>query len=96
MSRPAAKTVTFDEGNTYTLDAYGFLDPPEYWNEEFAEGMARLQGIYDGLTDDHWEFISYIRKKFLDEKTTVLLSAESDLLKYLTRGSMLGEQPKAK
>lgn len=32
-------------------------------------------------------------KKFLDEQTTVLLSADSELLKYLTRGSMLGEPP---
>jgi len=31
-------------------------------------------------------------KKILDEKTTVLLSGDSDLLKYLTHGSMLKEQ----
>lgn len=30
-------------------------------------------------------------KKILDEKTTILLSADSELLKYLTRGSMLRE-----
>ncbi len=35
-------------------------------------------------------------KKFLDEKTTILLSADSDLLKYLTRGSKLDEKPKTK
>ena len=32
-------------------------------------------------------------EKFLDDKTTVLLSADSDLLKYLMRGSMLSEEP---
>jgi modulator of FtsH protease HflC len=32
-------------------------------------------------------------KKILDEKTTILLSGDSDLLKFLTHGSMLKEQP---
>ncbi len=67
------KIVTFREGKTYTLDQYGFLDPPEQWDEEFANGMARLQGIYDGLTKEHWDFISYIREKFLNEKKLPLL-----------------------
>lgn len=65
--------MTFGEGKTYTLDQYGFLDPPEQWDEDFANGMARLQGVYGGLTEEHWDFISYIRKKFLTEKTLPLL-----------------------
>jgi len=73
MNRPTAKTVTFGEGKTYTLDQYGFLDPPQQWDEDFANGMARLQGIYDGLTKEHWDFITYIREKFLTEKNLPLL-----------------------
>jgi len=73
MNGPTAKTVTFGEGKTYTLDPYGFLDPPEQWDEAFANGMARLQGIFDGLTKEHWDFISYIRKKFLEDKTLPFL-----------------------
>jgi tRNA 2-thiouridine synthesizing protein E len=73
MSDPNAKTVTFGEGKTYKLDEYGFLDPPEQWEEDFANGMARLQGIYGGLTKEHWDFISYIRRKFLEEKSLPLL-----------------------
>ncbi len=73
MDRSATKTVTFGEGKTYSLDQHGFLDPPEQWDEEFANGMARLQGIYDGLTPEHWDFISYIRTKFLDQKTLPML-----------------------
>jgi tRNA 2-thiouridine synthesizing protein E len=69
----SAKTVTFGQGKTYTLDPYGFLDPPEQWDEDFAHGMARLQGIYNGLTGEHWAFISYIRNQFLVEKTLPLL-----------------------
>ncbi len=70
---PDARTVTFGEGRTYTLDEHGFLDPPQQWDEEFAQGMARLQGIYNGLTQEHWDFISYVRDKFLNEKTLPLL-----------------------
>ncbi len=73
MNGPSQKVVTFGEGKTYTLDQYGFLDPPEQWDEGFANGMARLQGIYDGLTKEHWDFISYIRQKFLKEKKLPLL-----------------------
>jgi TusE/DsrC/DsvC family sulfur relay protein len=73
MDRPSAKMVTFGEGKTYTLDEFGFLDPPEQWDEEFAKGMARLQGIYDGLTQAHWDFILYIREKFLKERKLPLL-----------------------
>ena len=68
MDHPTAKVVTFKTGKDYTLDQYGFLDPPEQWDEEFANGMARLQGVYDGLTKEHWDFISYIREKFLKER----------------------------
>lgn len=73
MSDSAAKSVTFGEGKTYLLDDFGFLYPPEQWDEDFANGMARLQGIHDGLTEEHWKFISYIREKFLVEKTLPLL-----------------------
>ncbi len=61
--------MTFQEGKTYTLDSRGFLDPPEQWDEDFANGMAELQGIYGGLTERHWGFIHYLRKKFLEENT---------------------------
>jgi len=73
MDQLPVKTVTFGEGKTYTLDQYGFLDPPEQWDEEFANGMARLQGIYGGLTKEHWDFIIYIRGKFLKERNLPLL-----------------------
>jgi len=73
VNRSVAKTLTFGKGKTYTLDQYGFLDEPEQWDEDFANGMARLQGIHDGLTKEHWDFISYVREKFLKEETLPLL-----------------------
>ena len=73
MNRHIEKTVTFKQGKTYTLDKYGFLDNPDQWDENFADGMARLLGIYEGLTEDHWKFLNYIRKKFLTEQNLPLL-----------------------
>ena len=62
------KTITLS-GKTYSLDAHGFLNPPEQWDENFAEGMAETLGIYGGLTKEHWDFIHYLRRKFIDEET---------------------------
>lgn len=73
MSDSDVKTVTFGAGKSYTLDEFGFLDPQDQWDEDFAEGMARLQGIYDGLTEEHWDFIRYIRDKVLNEETLPLM-----------------------
>jgi tRNA 2-thiouridine synthesizing protein E len=66
-------TIRFGEGKTYTVDAHGFLDPPEQWDEEFARGMAEHLGIFGGLTPEHWKFIRYLRKKFVEEGTVPLV-----------------------
>jgi TusE/DsrC/DsvC family sulfur relay protein len=60
-------TVAF-KGKSYHLDDHGFLNPPEQWDERFAEGMAKMVGVRPGLSERHWGFISYLRGKFLDEK----------------------------
>jgi len=76
------RTVTFGDGREYTLDQYGFLDPPTQWNESFAEGMAKALDIHDGLTDEHWEFIRYLRRKFIVDRTVplvVIACADNDL-----------------
>ena len=61
------------KNTAYLLDDHGFLDPPEQWDEDFAEGMAKMVGIRSGLTDRHWEFIHYLRHKFLEENTVPVL-----------------------
>ncbi len=67
------------KNTVYELDDHGFLDPPEQWDESFAEEMAKMVGIRSGLTDRHWEFIRYLRHKFLNENTVpVLVMACSD------------------
>jgi TusE/DsrC/DsvC family sulfur relay protein len=65
-------TISF-RSRHYTLDEQGFLYPPEQWDEVFAEGMAGRLGIYGGLTQEHWNFIHYLRRKFLVEKTVPLV-----------------------
>jgi len=74
-----------------------------YAQAEKTRGQAEAEatGIYAQAHKQDPAFYELLRtleayKKFLDEKTTILLSADSELLKYLTRGSMLGEQPKPK
>jgi tRNA 2-thiouridine synthesizing protein E len=73
------QTVTFED-KQYQLDEHGFLDPPEQWDEDFAKGMAKSQGILEGLTEDHWKTIDYLRQKFLEEQTVpVIVKACHDL-----------------
>jgi len=62
------KTFTFND-KTYSLDKFGFLNPSDQWDENFAEGIAKELGIYDGLKEEHWKVINYLRSKFLDENT---------------------------
>ena len=62
------ETVAF-AGRTYSLDESGFLDPPEQWDETFAQGMAQSLGMDGGLEERHWRVIRYLRCKLLEEKT---------------------------
>jgi tRNA 2-thiouridine synthesizing protein E len=65
-------SIAFKE-NTYELDRHGFLACPEQWDEGFADGMAKIVGIKSGLQDRHWEFIRYLRHKFLEENTVPVI-----------------------
>jgi len=46
------------------VDAEGFLQKPEQWNEEIAAEIARENGIHT-LTDRHWMVVRYMRERFL-------------------------------
>jgi len=65
---------------------------------EILRGQAEAEAIrtYSEAHQKDPRFYELLRTletytKILDEKTTVLLSADSELLKFLTRGSMLKE-----
>ncbi|MFH1374906.1 MAG: TusE/DsrC/DsvC family sulfur relay protein [bacterium] len=51
----------------YTVGFEGFLVKFDDWDENFAEGMALDVNIHDGLTEDHWRVIGFIRDAFKNE-----------------------------
>lgn len=48
----------------FTVDPAGFLVNFEDWSEDFADEMAPLYGIPDGLSERHWRVIRFIRDTF--------------------------------
>ncbi len=46
------------------VDAEGFLQKPEQWNEALAAEIAVENGIAE-LTERHWIVIRYMRNRFL-------------------------------
>ncbi|HEX7019688.1 MAG TPA: TusE/DsrC/DsvC family sulfur relay protein [Gemmatimonadaceae bacterium] len=50
------------------VDAEGFLQKPDQWNEEIARAIAREAGI-DPLTDRHWLVVRFMRDRYLSTKT---------------------------
>ena len=74
-----------------------------YANSEILRGRAEAQAtrVYSEAHQKDPRFFELMRtletyKKILDEKTTILLSGDSELLKYLTRGPAAGApQPAA-
>ncbi len=60
------RIVTY--GNvSYSVDELGYLTFAELWDENFAEGIAPRLGIGDGLDDDHWRVIQYLRDKYMTD-----------------------------
>ena len=46
------------------IDAEGFLQKPDQWNEEIAVAFAQESGI-PNLSDRHWQVIRYMRDTYL-------------------------------
>ncbi len=46
------------------VDAEGFFQKPEQWNEELAQVIAHDAGI-DPLTERHWRVIRFMRERYL-------------------------------
>jgi tRNA 2-thiouridine synthesizing protein E len=49
---------------SYDVDENGFLKDWTRWDERFPERMASSAGISDGLTEEHWRVLSFIRDEF--------------------------------
>ena len=50
------------------VDAEGFLQKPEQWNEEIAAEIARGVGIPE-LTERHWLVIRFMRDRYITTGT---------------------------
>lgn len=46
------------------VDAEGFFQKPEQWNEDLALEIARQNGLPD-LNDRHWKVIRFMRETYL-------------------------------
>lgn len=58
--------MTTIAGTVLDVDAEGFLQKPDQWNEEIAREIARDVGI-EPLTDRHWLVLHFMRNTFLDK-----------------------------
>jgi len=61
-------TLTMTPETTFDVDAEGFLADPDEWNEQWAEEVARENGIPE-LTDHHWLVVRFMRDRYLETGT---------------------------
>jgi len=58
------KVPEFLERKEYRVDAFGFLVDPSEWDEDFALHKSEELKMPDGLTDEHWRIIRFLRERF--------------------------------
>jgi len=51
-------------------DKLGFLEDFEQWTEQFAHWVARNWDLPEGLTENHWKIIRYIRDSYRQTSNT--------------------------
>jgi len=51
-------------GASVEINANGYLESMEDWNEDVAEALAKQEGIE--LTEKHWDVIKFLRQEFAD------------------------------
>lgn len=59
-------------GRTFTVDAEGFLQRPEIWDEQVAVLFAAAEGITE-MTPQHWAVVRMIRQYYLDHGTAPMV-----------------------
>ena len=60
-------TATY-AGRTVRVDDEGFFEDPTEWTEDMAPEIAASAGI-EGLTDDHWRVIKFMRAEWAEKGT---------------------------
>ena len=74
------KTKPSIKDKVYRVDVRGFLIDPTEWDREFALHRAYDLKLKDGLKEEHWKIIDYLRE-FFNEKgsvPTVIETCESN------------------
>jgi TusE/DsrC/DsvC family sulfur relay protein len=57
---------TFTQGEvSLAVDEDGFMQEPEACNKAAAAALATTEGV-DGLTDDHWKVVDYLRDYYVE------------------------------
>jgi tRNA 2-thiouridine synthesizing protein E len=49
---------------TYHVDIRGFLVDHSEWDEEYAVYKSQEMKMPQGLTEEHWKIIAFLRKRF--------------------------------
>jgi tRNA 2-thiouridine synthesizing protein E len=55
------------DGKVIELNEDGFMVQPENWDRDIAMALAKSEEGLEGLTDEHWKVIDYIRE-YYEEK----------------------------
>jgi tRNA 2-thiouridine synthesizing protein E len=66
------KLISF-KNQIYSIDSEGFLLDYDRWDENFAERMAPEVKIPEGLTQEHWKVIHFIRERFKQNRACPLV-----------------------
>jgi len=66
-------TVVKDKGQTFEIDAEGFLTDTEDWNEETARILASQEGI-DDLTDEKLAIVRFLRNYYREFEAFPILN----------------------
>jgi dissimilatory sulfite reductase related protein len=59
--------TTILPGRALDVDAEGFLQKPEQWDEDVAGAIAADAGV--SLTDRAWQVVRFMRQRYLDTGT---------------------------
>lgn len=62
-------------GLVLELNDEGFLIEPRQWNNDVASYLARVEEGIDGLNDEHWSVINFIREHYLQNNQAPMVRA---------------------
>ncbi len=70
---PSATAGAAASEKVYKLDRLGFLVESGEWDEDFARGIAPTLGIPDGLSEEHWRIVHFLRQATVENGRVPLI-----------------------